>query len=56
MDLIVYLTQTEKVFVFFLLGLCLSWDIFVGIFYSDEERVKIEWVIGVVVLGDSKKI
>lgn len=37
-------------------GSCPSWDTLVGTLYSDEERAKIEWAIGAVVSGDSKKI
>jgi len=33
-----------------------SWDELVGTLYSAEERAKIEWAIGSVVAGDSKKI
>lgn len=33
-----------------------SWDELVGTLYSSEERAKIEWAIGSVVAGDSKKI
>ncbi len=33
-----------------------SWDELVGTLYSDEERTKIEWAIGSVISGDSKKI
>jgi len=33
-----------------------SWDELVGTLYSVEERRKIEWAIGAVVSGDSKKI
>lgn len=33
-----------------------AWDELVGTLYSDEERAKIEWSIGAVVSGDSKKI
>lgn len=33
-----------------------AWDELVGTLYSDEERAKIEWAIGAVVSGDSKKI
>lgn len=33
-----------------------SWDELVGTLYSVEERAKIEWVIGAIVSGDSKKI
>ncbi len=33
-----------------------AWDELVGVLYSPEERAKIEWAIGAVVSGDSKKI
>lgn len=33
-----------------------SWDELVGTLYSVEERAKIEWAIGSIVSGDSKKI
>lgn len=33
-----------------------AWDELVGTLYSVEERAKIEWIIGAVVSGDSKKI
>lgn len=33
-----------------------AWDELVGTLYSSEERAKIEWAIGAVVSGDSKKI
>ncbi len=33
-----------------------AWDELVGTLYSVEERAKIEWAIGAVVSGDSKKI
>ena len=33
-----------------------AWDELVGTLYSEEERTKIEWAIGSVVAGDSKKI
>jgi energy-coupling factor transporter ATP-binding protein EcfA2 len=33
-----------------------AWDELVGILYSPEERDKIEWAIGSVISGDSKKI
>lgn len=33
-----------------------AWDELVGTLYSVEERVKIEWAIGSIVAGDSKKI
>ena len=33
-----------------------AWDELVGTLYSPEERAKIEWAIGAVVAGDSKKI
>lgn len=37
-------------------GPCPSWDKFMTVLYSPEERHKIEWVIGSVISGDSKKI
>jgi hypothetical protein len=37
-------------------GDCSSWDELVGTLYSVEERRKIEWAIGSIVSGDSKKI
>lgn len=33
-----------------------AWDELVGTLYSVEERAKIEWIIGAIVTGDSKKI
>lgn len=33
-----------------------AWDELVSVLYSDEERQKIEWAIGSIVAGDSKKI
>lgn len=33
-----------------------AWDELVGTLYSSEERAKIEWAIGAVISGDSKKI
>lgn len=33
-----------------------AWDELLGVLYSEEERTKIEWAIGAVVAGDSKKI
>lgn len=33
-----------------------AWDELIGTLYSVEERAKIEWVIGAIVSGDSKKI
>lgn len=33
-----------------------AWDELIGVLYSEEERAKIEWAIGAVVAGDSKKI
>jgi hypothetical protein len=33
-----------------------AWDELVGTLYSSEERAKIEWAIGSVISGDSKKI
>ena len=37
-------------------GPCPSWDKFMTVLYSPEERHKIEWAIGSVISGDSKKI
>lgn len=37
-------------------GECPAWDELVGTLYSVEERAKIEWAIGAVVSGDSRKI
>jgi energy-coupling factor transporter ATP-binding protein EcfA2 len=37
-------------------GTCDAWDELLGVLYSEEERTKIEWAIGSVVSGDSKKI
>lgn len=37
-------------------GDCSAWDEIVGTLYSVEERRKIEWAIGSVIAGDSKKI
>lgn len=37
-------------------GECPAWDELVGTLYSVEERAKIEWAIGAIVSGDSKKI
>lgn len=37
-------------------GDCSAWNELVGTLYSDEERAKIEWAIGAVLSGDSKKI
>ena len=34
----------------------LPWDKLVSTLYSDEERTKIEWAIGSIVCGESKKI
>ena len=33
-----------------------AWDEIVGTLYSEEERAKIEWAIGAIVSGDSKRI
>lgn len=33
-----------------------AWDELMGVLYSKEERAKIEWAIGAVISGDSKKI
>lgn len=37
-------------------GDCSAWDELVGTLYSEEERHKIEWAIGSVISGDSKRI
>lgn len=37
-------------------GDCSAWDEIVGTLYDPEERAKIEWSIGAVIAGDSKKI
>ena len=37
-------------------GSTAAWDELVGVLYSEEERAKIEWAIGAIVSGDSKKI
>ena len=37
-------------------GDCSAWDELVGTLYSEEEREKIEWAIGSIFAGDSKKI
>ena len=37
-------------------GECPAWDKLVSTLYSEEERMKIEWAIGSIVSGDSKKI
>lgn len=37
-------------------GDCSAWDELVGTLYSIEERRKIEWAIGSIISGDSKKI
>lgn len=37
-------------------GDCAAWHELLGILYSPEERLKIEWAIGSIVSGDSKKI
>jgi phage/plasmid-associated DNA primase len=37
-------------------GDCSSWDELIGTLYSVEERRKIEWAIGSIISGDSKKI
>lgn len=37
-------------------GDCSAWNELVGTLYSEEERAKIEWAIGSVIAGDSKKI
>jgi hypothetical protein len=33
-----------------------AWDELIGTLYSEEERAKIEWAIGAIVAGDSKKL
>lgn len=33
-----------------------AWDELMNVLYSDEERAKIEWAIGAIISGDSKKI
>lgn len=35
---------------------CKAWDELVGTLYSETERAKIEWSIGAIISGDSKKI
>ena len=37
-------------------GSCEAWDEIISTLYSPEEREKIEWVIGAILSGDSKKI
>lgn len=37
-------------------GDCSSYDELMSVLYSDEERKKIEWAIGSIISGDSKKI
>lgn len=37
-------------------GTCDAWDELIGVLYSDEERAKIEWAIGAIVSGDSKRL
>lgn len=37
-------------------GRCDAWNELIGVLYSDEERDKIEWAIGAIISGDSKKI
>jgi len=37
-------------------GECPCWDELVGTLYSETERAKIEWAIGAIVTGDSKKL
>ena len=37
-------------------GDCSAWDELIGTLYSPEERAKIEWAIGAIVAGDSKRI
>jgi hypothetical protein len=37
-------------------GTCDAWNELMGVLYSDEERAKIEWAIGAIISGDSRKI
>lgn len=37
-------------------GVCDAWNELVGTLYSVEERAKIEWAIGSIIAGDSKRI
>lgn len=37
-------------------GPCPAWDEIVSTLYSEEERAKIEWAIGSIISGDSRKI
>lgn len=37
-------------------GDCSAWHELLGVLYSDEEKEKIEWAIGSIISGDSKKI
>lgn len=37
-------------------GPCRAWDELIGTLYGPEERAKIEWSIGAVISGDSKRI
>ena len=37
-------------------GDCAAWDRLMSVLYSEPERKKIEWVIGAIVSGDSKKL
>ena len=37
-------------------GECPAWDKLISTLYTEEERAKIEWAIGSIVSGDSKKI
>lgn len=37
-------------------GGCDAWHELIDILYSDEEKAKIEWAIGAIISGDSKKI
>lgn len=37
-------------------GPCPAWDELIGTLYNEEERAKLEWAIGSVISGDSKKI
>lgn len=37
-------------------GTCDAWDELMSVLYSEDERAKIEWAIGSIVSGDSKKL
>lgn len=37
-------------------GTCDAWDELLSVLYDEDERAKIEWAIGAVISGDSKKI